>query len=289
MLSAPDEDANFSCGTFRVTMSRAHTKLAAISKRLPKGMQLPAEFPAFVSLVTSPKSPSDDALRVGWSDPTQLLNLDKSAAAGFFPFLKLADGGGVAFWKDGEHQRIAIYDSEGGHEVLALDFGDFLARLGKPTEAFRERVELDVDIDTSKLIPHTTPDPVPAALNRKLTAWVESHSLSAPILKSADGETLRAKLVAMAHSMLVDGLSKVNKAQDFFWKLDLLLVKRGEQWQATYLNFGKWYELPAKYGLIELLPELLPLMKSRRARYTLVIMKSGEVFVDGGNELALEP
>jgi len=270
-------------------MSRARTKLAAIRKRLAKGTQLPAEFPAFVSLVTSPKSPRDDALRVGWSDPTELLNVDKSAASEFLPFLTIADGGGVAFWKDGEHQRIALYDSEGGHAVLALDFRDFLARLGRPTKAFRERIELDADVDTSNLIPRTTPKPVPAALNRKLTAWIESHSLSAPTLKSADGEELRKKLVAMARRMLVDGLSKVHKPQSAFWSMDLLLVKRGESWWATYLDFGKWYDLPTQYGLIELLPALLPLMKSRKARYALNIWKSGAVFVDKGNELALEP
>jgi hypothetical protein len=270
-------------------MSRARIKLAAVRKHLAKGAQMPAEFPAFVSLVTNPKSPRHDALRVGWSDPTQLLNVDKSAASEFLPFLKLADGGGVAFWKDGEHQRIAVYDSEGGHEVLALDFRDFLARLGRPTKAFRERIEFDVDLDTSKLIPRTTPKPVPAALNRKLTAWIESHSLSAPTLKSADGEELRKKLVAMARRMLVDGLSKVYKPRAVFWKLDLLLVKHGQHWRATYLDYGKWYDLPTQYGLIELLPALLPLMKSRKARYAFVIMKSGQVFVDGGNELALEP
>jgi hypothetical protein len=270
-------------------MSRARTKLAAIRKRLAKDIQVPAEFPAFVSLVTDPKSPRDDALRVGWSDPTELLNVDKAANSEFVPFLELADGGGVAFWKDGKHQHIAVYDSEGGHEVLALDFRDFLARVGKPTTAFRERIELDAEVDTSQLIPPTTPKPVPAALNRKLTAWVESHSLSAPKLKSADGEKLRKKLVEMATSMLANGLSKVNKPRDFFWTMELLVVKRGEEWRATYLDYGKWHDLPTKYGLIDLLPALLPLMKSRKVRYALNIWKSGEVFVDKGNELALEP
>jgi hypothetical protein len=270
-------------------MSRADTKLAAIHKRLAKSVDIPAEFSAFVSLVTSPKGPRDDALNVGWSDATELLNVDKSAAAEFLPFLKLADGGGVAFWKDGEQQHIAVYDSEGGHEVIALDFRDFLALIGKPTPELRELIDLDVDLDTSQLISHTTPKRVPEALNRKLTAWIESHTLNAPKLKSADGEAVREKLVAMAHSMLVDGLSKVNKPRDAFWKMDLVLAKSGEQWKATYLNYGKWYDLPVKYGLIELLPMLLPLMKSRKARYELNIWKSGEVFGDRGNELALEP
>jgi len=270
-------------------MSRADTKLAAIHKRLAKDAELPAEFSAFVSLVTHPTSARQDALRVAWSDFTELLNVDKSAVAEFLPFLTLADGGGVAFWKDGQHQRIVAYDSEGGHTVVALDFRDFLARLGAPSDDFRELIELDVDLDTSELVPSTKPKSVPAALNDKLTAWIESHSLSAPILRSEDGEEVRTRLVAMAERMLVDGLSKVYKAKSDFWKMDLLLVKQGVQWKVTYLDFGKWRDLPAEYELVELLPALLPLMKSRKARYALGIMKSGEVFVDGGNELALEP
>lgn len=270
-------------------MSRAATQLAAIGKRLAKGMQMPAEFPAFVSLVVSPKGPRHDALRVGWSDPTGLLNVDKAAKSELVPFLKLADGGGIAFWKDGEDQRIVHYDSEGGHEVLALDFRDFLARLLKPTEAFREQIELDVDLDVSELISPTKPKAVPAALNRKLAAWIESHSLNGPIVKSEDGEKLRKQLVAMARRMLTDGLSKVYKPGTFHWQVDVLAVKGKEHWTATYLDYGKWHELPAKYGLSELLPALLPLMKSRKARYSINIWKSGEVFVDKGNELVLQP
>jgi hypothetical protein len=270
-------------------MTRARTQLDAISKRLPKGTELPAGFSDFVSLVTSPKGPREDALRVGWSNPTGLLNVKKSAAAEFVPFIKLADGGGVAFWKDGEHQRIAIYDSEGQHEVIALDFRDFLALLTNPTEELRELIELDGDIDTSKLIPPTQPKPVPEALNSKLTAWIESHSLSAPLLKSPESQKLRTQLVEMATQMLADGLSKLNKPTDFHWTIHVLVVKQADDWGATYLNYGKWYDLPTKYPLIELLPALLPLMKSRKTRYEFIIWKSGEVFVDKGNELALVP
>jgi hypothetical protein len=270
-------------------MSRAASQLAAISKRLAKGMQLPAEFPAFVSLVISPKGPRADALRVGWSDPTGLLNVDEAAKSELVPFLKLADGGGIAFWKDGEELRIVLYDSEGGHEVLAHDFRDFLARLRKPTKAFRERIELDADLDVSELISPTKPKPVPAALNRKLAGWIESHSLNGPVLKSADGEKLRKQLVAMAGRMLADGLSKVYKPRASFWQMDVLVVKGKEHWTATYLDYGKWHDLPAKYGVSELLPALLPLLKSRKTRYSINIWKSGEVFVDKGNQLVLEP
>lgn len=208
-------------------MSRARVKLSALQKRLPKGLKLPPQFPAFVGLVTSEKGPRHDAQRVGWSDPTKLLNVEKAAAAECFPFLTLADGGLIALWKDGDQQRVVVCDSEGGHAVLALSFLDFVARLGKPTRGFRERVELDVQLDTSKLAGKLVPKAVPAALNRKFKAWVESYSLSAPTLKSPDTDKLRKQLVAMVRRMLTDGLSKVSKPRDFHWSMEILVVKGG--------------------------------------------------------------
>lgn len=270
-------------------MSRANTKLAAIEKRLAKGAEVPAEFSAFVALVTGPTSTRQDALNVAWSDFTQLLNVRKAAAREFFPFLKHADGGGVAFWKEGEHQHIVAYDSEGGHEVIALDFRDFLAHLSNPTQELRELIELDVELDTSELIPPTTPKPVPEALNARLSAWIESHSLSAPKTRSPEGEAMRKTLAAIGERMVVDGLSKVYTPRSVHWTMELLLVKQGESWQVTYRDYGKWHNLPAKYEIVEQMPALLPLMKSRKTRYELSIWKTGEVFVDKGNELAIEP
>jgi len=82
----------------------------------------------------------------------------------------------------------------------------------------------------------------------------------------------------------------VNKPRDFYWSMDIRLVKRGGSWRATYMDYGKWHDLSAKYGLVEFLPALLSLMKNpRKPGYELCIVKDGQVFADGGNELTLEP
>lgn len=253
-------------------------------------MAVPPELPGFIALVTSPKGPAGDALNIAWQDPTALLNVDKAARADFVPFILLGDGGMIALWKDGEEQRVVFHDSEGQHAVLALSFAEFLVRLAKPSAALLEQVELEHALDTSKLVRYEKPKAIPAAVNRRLARWLEQHSLSAkPTTKSPATGKLRRALVAMAQRMLGDGLSKMNKPSDAFWQLDVRLVKSRNTWKASYLDYGKWQEVPARYGLLELLPELLPLMKSSKPSYELSIFKDGQVFADGGNQLTLEP
>lgn len=270
-------------------MSRSAQKLDALQKRLPEGMSLPPEFPDFVRLVTHDRSPRKDVLRVAWVNPTRLLNVEKVVARHFFPFLELADGGGIALWQDGVNLRVAYFTSEGGHGVLALSFRDFLARLGKPTRAFAERVELELPVNTRELVAPRSPRAVPTTLDRKLAAWLEGHSLRAQPAMSPDVQTLRKKLVDIARNMLTDGLSKVSKPRDFHWTMEYQLVNQAARWQATYLDFGEWHAVPAKYGLVELWTTLLPLMKQRKTRYELTVFKAGAVYVNGGNQLVLEP
>ncbi len=271
-------------------MKRASGKLAAVRKRLPRGRRLPTEFPAFIKLVTSEKGPRADVLRVGTSDPANLLNVTKEAAAHVVPFITLGDGGIIGLWyRDGD-PCVVHHDSEGAHRILAHTFHDFLRMLAAPSPSFRERVELDVPLDTSALVSSQKPKRVTTAHNRKLTEWLEQHSLSAKPQRSPTSQRLRRQLVAIARRMLADGLSRVNKPRDFYWSMNLRLVKRAGRWQVTYLDYGQWYPLPAKYGLLALLPDLLSLMKNpRKPRYELNIVKTGFVFADGGNQLSLEP
>jgi hypothetical protein len=67
----------------RVPTLRAARKVATIRRKLPAGLKLPAEFAAFVELVTHPKDPRRDLMNVRWSDPRWLLNADRSAVDSF--------------------------------------------------------------------------------------------------------------------------------------------------------------------------------------------------------------
>jgi hypothetical protein len=89
--------------------------------------------------------------------------------------------------------------------------------------------------------------------------------------------------------MIRDGRSKVYNTK-CWWEMDFQIRRDGEELQITYLNFGVWYPVPAKYGLAPLVKVLLTMaVHKKRRRYELDVIRTGHVFLDKGRELALEP
>lgn len=179
-------------------MKRAAEKVAAIRRKLPRGLKLPAEFAALVELVTHPKEVGRDLMNVTWSDPCWLLNTGKAALKSFVPFLRLSDGGIAAFWVDGADLRVARCNSEGDYGVIARDFQDFVARLVNPGAELLEQLELREPLDTRALARGQKPRPVPAAMNEAFSRWVESHSLDAKTTQTPAPEVIRKTLQAIA-------------------------------------------------------------------------------------------
>lgn len=269
--------------------ARAVRKVAAIQRKLPGKVKLPREFAAFVELVTNPKLPTRDLMSVVWSDPCPLLNADKAARGVFIPFLLFSDGGVVALWADGADLRVAFCDSEGQSGVLAEDFRDFLALLAKPGAELLERLELDAPLDTRALVPGHKRRRVPAATQKVFAAWVASHALDAKTPQTAGTEHLRTTLHEVAARMLKDGLSKVYTPESPHWSMSFRLTKEASTWTTTYVDYGTWRKVPARYGFAGILPELLAAMKTRKKAYELSVNRDGHVYADRGNELALQP
>jgi hypothetical protein len=269
--------------------TRAAQKVAAIRRKLPGKVELPAEFAGFVELVTNPKSRARDLMNVAWSDPCPLLNADESVVDAFIPFLLFADGGVMALWVDGTDLHVVYCDSEGQYGVLAQEFRDFVALLAKPGAELIEHLELDAPLDTRALAPGHRPRRVPASTRKAFAQWVASHSLDAKTPQTAGTETLRKTLCGVAARMLEDGLSKVYKPDSPHWSLSFRLAEAAGQWSVTYVDYGEWRKVPAKYGFAAILPGLLGAMKTRKDSYELSIVRDGHVYADRGNELALEP
>jgi hypothetical protein len=269
--------------------TRAARKVAAIRRKVPRKIELPAEFAGFVELVTDRKSESRDLMNVAWSDPCPLLNADKSVVDAFIPFLLFADGGVMALWVDGNDLRVGYCDSEGQYGVLAQEFRDFVALLAKPGAELIEHLELDAPLDTRALAPGHKLRRVPASTRKAFAHWVASHSLDAKTPQTAGTETLRKTLHGVAARMLEDGLSKVYKPDSPHWSMSFQLTAEAGRWNVTYVDYGVWRTVPTKYGLAALLPELLGAMKTRKKSYEVSIGRDGDVYADRGNELALEP
>lgn len=272
-----------------MTITRPDRKVAAIRRKLPDDLELPAEFPGFVALVTHPKSPVRDVMNVTWSDPRPLLNADKSITREFVPFLTFSDGGVAALWVDDSHLRVVTCDSEGQHQVLAMDFGDFIRRMASADAELLERLELDAPLDDSELalVHRRKPRKVPTSTQKAFSRWVASHALDAKTTQTNATAALSTALNGIALRMLEDGLSKVHKPDSPRWTMSFELKQAGSKWTVTYLDYGKWRRVPAKYGFATLLPGLLAAMKTRKKSYDLAVWKDGRVFADRGNELSI--
>ena len=261
-----------------------------IRRKVPGSIKLPAEFAGFVELVTDPKVAARDVMNVTWSDPRPLLNANRSAVDAFVSFLLFADGGVAALWADGSDVRVATCDSEGQYAVLAQDFRDFLALLARPGAALQQRLELSTPLDTRALVPGHKPRRVPASVQKAFARWVGRHALDANTPQTASTDALRKTLHGAALRMLEDGLSKVYKPESPHWSMSFRLAQvAAERWDVTYVDYGVWREVPAKYGFAAVLPELLGAMKTRKKSYELSINRDGHVFADRGNQIALEP
>jgi hypothetical protein len=269
--------------------TRPARKVAAIQRKLPDKIELPVEFAAFVKLVTHPKDRLRDLMNVTWSDPRPLLNADKSAVETFVPFVLFADGGVAALWLDGSDLRVATCDSEGQFEVLAEDFGDFVARLGDSDASLLDQMELDAPLDAGAVVPGRKARRVPQSTQKAFDRWVARHSLDAKPIKTESSDVLRSALHAIARRMLEDGLSRVYTPDSPFWTGDFQLRQAGGRWNVTYLDYGEWRPVPTKYGFEALLPALLAVMKTRKKGYELSVWMDGTVFADRGNQLVLEP
>jgi hypothetical protein len=90
--------------------------------------------------------------------------------------------------------------------------------------------------------------------------------------------------------MLSDGRSKVYNLSSTRWSLKFRIQRDGDGLAITYLDYGEWYAVPAKYKLAKEVEMLLKLVKhKRRAQYDLSTSSSGIVSIDRDRELLLMP
>lgn len=104
---------------------------ATLHERLPNGFALPAGFDAFVKTAAATNPAREGFFDIMWSSPGEL-GFRRECLVELVPFLRLGDGGVVAFWlgKNASASAAIVHlDSEGQNQVVAANFDDFLARL----------------------------------------------------------------------------------------------------------------------------------------------------------------
>ena len=93
------------------------------------GARLPAELTRFARAAAS--TPLENVWFHVITTVPRDLGVDATTAKTLVPFLRLGDGGFVAFWRHGRTMPIVHFDSEGGHELVAAELTDFLRRVAR--------------------------------------------------------------------------------------------------------------------------------------------------------------
>ncbi|MBW2457719.1 MAG: hypothetical protein JRI68_24660, partial [Deltaproteobacteria bacterium] len=91
--------------------------ISQVRRRMPAGYELPSRFDAFMD--------ADPPVRIEWTS-FKHYDLRQSASKEAVPFIRLPDGGLVAFWLYGSSMPIVHIGGHGELEVIAVDFEHFL-------------------------------------------------------------------------------------------------------------------------------------------------------------------
>jgi len=251
-----------------------------LKRKIPIGRQLPSE----LKLIAS----SDLPLTIAWSSLREY-GLTKSAELELVPFLQIADGSLVAMWYTTDPPAIVIIDAHGQSPlVVAKDFPNFLRSISASQTGVP-----DIDEDFAGVsIPGYCGRPLRsgiAALQKKLDAWAKKSSSLEQPTNGHGVEVLRKRTHTAVKQMIRDGLSQVYTLRDY-WSMSFQVKRVRNGVQIRYLDYGKWFDVPAKYNLELMMEDLFTWMKEPKAsRCQLTVTKDGIVSVDNDRQLVLVP
>jgi hypothetical protein len=225
-------------------MKRRVIRLSTLARRLPRGFAPPAAFGAFVKTAAQTDPARHGFFNVMWSDPSDF-GLRRECRDELIPFLRLGDGGLVAFWKPktGANSETASnletektppvvhMDSEGQNRVAAVSFDDFLARLALRKTGVPDIDEAAEPFPFPKKFPRpSSPVKIPPALRARFAAWcganADKHAPASGAANAAALEKLRKKLHALALATLRDGFNTVYKVRDEWWTVNLRVTRK---------------------------------------------------------------
>jgi len=263
--------------------------LNTIKKNLPSTFKLPTNFDEFVNFLST-KSPEYGFFDILWTNIDKF-GLDKKALLELVPFLRLGDGGIVAFWLNTPDSiNIIQIDSEGKYCVSASSFDEFIERItlhktgifdideSEKTIVFKINGKSSIKLSNLN------------SLNVKFRKWYKKHLLLQKPITSALAEELRKKLYSIVCEMLNDGLSKVYTSDSSWWNMNFKFLNIGENIKALYLDYGNWIPIPDKYEFVEESLKLLQFTKSKNLNsFELDISSYGGVSINRDRELLIVP
>jgi hypothetical protein len=247
-----------------------------VRKHVPKGRSLPKKFDAFIE--------AGPPLPIEWDD-LDSFGLKREALKDVLPFMRVGTGGMVTFWFHQADPAVVYFGDEGELDVVALNFDEFL----KAAVAGKSGVYDFDDPDNPFQMPGVKGRPKRAglvALQKKFDAWWKENT--ALLEGDTSLENLRESVVALARQMIADGRSKVYTLRTGYWSMDFKIARTPRGLAIDYLDFGKYYRMPKRYGIVPLVQELLRHVKNKsKKEYELDVSDDGRVSIDRDRELVL--
>jgi hypothetical protein len=251
-----------------------------VRRHVPKGRKLPARFDDFLR--------ANLPFRVEWND-LDAYGLKPSATKSALPFLRLPDGGLVALWYHAAEPAVVHIGGHGELKVVASDFDNFLKGIGARRSGLPDIDEGDEKFAVAGVGGKPNAAGLPA-LQEKFNKWFKQHTSLLEPLAAPAAEALRQRVHRIAEDMIREGRSKVYTLSSPWWSMDFRIERDGDDLSITYLDFGEWYPVPARYKLAEEVEALLTLVKNKkRRRYELSTCRGGLVSIERDRELVLVP
>jgi hypothetical protein len=260
--------------------SKPWIKEKEVRRHVPTGRELPARFDDFIL--------AEPPCRVEWNDLDEYA-LKPSATNEAVPFLRMGEGSIVALWYYDVSPAVVLLGSEGELIVVARSFDDFLKGCALRCSGVPDIDTWETAIQVSGIAGEPNSDGLPE-LQKRFEEWFKKHTSLLEPLRTPESEVLRQRVFGIAEQMLRDGLSKVYTQEATWWVMDFRIERNRDGLRITYIDYGKWYPVPQKYGMLDEVIALLSLvLNKQRDSYELSVLCVGIVSIDRDRELLLVP
>ncbi|TWU40020.1 hypothetical protein Q31b_33460 [Novipirellula aureliae] len=254
-----------------------------IERRVPSGFRLPAAFKMFVDVCRQSQLGDSGWFAVKYTAPSDLLGFDPENR--FVPFLRLGDGGFVAFWFQTRNSPAIIHcDSEGNASVAGVNFADFLLRLTRRKTTVPDLDDREVDKSPSfKRLPKRM---APLANKRKeLNAWLDANH---PEVTSTDDES-EAIRQELHRALTTDMAASIRKSEkllryelaeddDFHSSVDMIVHLTSRSYKVTTIG---GLPFPRPQRLRKVLDRLVAWLGHPLKSCKISLWSDGRVWVDG--------
>lgn len=254
----------------------------SIERRLASGFRLPAAFTSFVDVCHQSQMEDLGWFSVKYTKPSDLLGFDPGEQV--VPFLRLGDGGFVAFWFQKRISPIIIHcDSEGETSIAGVSFSDFLLRLTRRRSSVPDLDERESDQSPGfKRLPKRV---TPITKKRKeLNAWLDRNRPGKAV-PDDESEAIRRELQKLLAKEMATSICESEKLlghklaadDDFLSTVDMIAHLTKKSYKLTTIG---GHPFPRPQRLRKVLDRLVVWLGHSLTPCEISVWSDGRVFVN---------